>query len=456
MVFVSYSRAEINQVRPVVDRLRRNGVECWLDESNIPVGAAFVVRLGEALARANAFLLIDTPASRASYWVKRERTVALRFANERRSFLIARMFSEVPADLEGPWSISVAFTPAGEEGLLDVFRNQLGRDTSVTQTVLAHNNVREGQFGQPENWVGRHDELDILDEWWAGSVPGAWVRGLGGSGKSGLIQTWVTALEDLGYDRAPPLAVLFLPGRAIESSGQSESPLRSFLKRTIEIQHKLVVLDGFDEASDTRFVEKLLHDALTCGAKVLVSSRQEIPKSLVGSFVAIALNTMSRRESVAFLNQMGMAGPDAIAVAAELGDHPLAVLLFARYVAERNLKPTDALKDLRSHTLRHDAAHKSVHERAASAIGDTVQRAIDAVSPRARRLLSGLCQIDAVELRWPECLPSNISESDATAAVQELSTAGLVQVDRLDAPSRMAIHDLIRDLVKGQGVDRVW
>jgi len=106
MVFVSYSRADINDVRPIVEGLRRNGVECWLDESNIPVGEAFVVQLGEALARGDAFLLIDTPASRASYWVKRQTTVARRFADERRAFLIVRIFSSDLAESKELWSIS--------------------------------------------------------------------------------------------------------------------------------------------------------------------------------------------------------------------------------------------------------------------------------------------------------------------------------------------------------------
>lgn len=195
MVFVSYSRADINDVRPIVERLRRNGVECWLDESNIPVGEAFVVQLGEALARADAFLLIDTPASRASYWVKRETTVARRFADERRAFLIARIFSPGLAESKELWSISAPMTPAGEESLLDVFRDELARAASVTpMQAPAQYNVREGQFGQPQNWSGRQDELDILDDWWVGAVTGAWVRGLGGSGKSGIIQIWVTAL----------------------------------------------------------------------------------------------------------------------------------------------------------------------------------------------------------------------------------------------------------------------
>src|ERR1700740_3654739 len=145
MVFVSYSRAEINMVRPIVERLRRNGVDCWLDESNIPVGEAFVVQLGEALARADAFVLIDTLASRSSYWVKRERITAFRLRDERRAFVVARMFSPELADSGESWGVSVPLTLAGEASLLDFLRNQMLQSASDKPIEIpAGSSGREG------------------------------------------------------------------------------------------------------------------------------------------------------------------------------------------------------------------------------------------------------------------------------------------------------------------------
>lgn len=40
--------------------------------------------------------------------------------------------------------------------------------------------------------------------------------------------------------------------------------------------------------------------------------------------------------------------------------------------------------------------------------------------------------------------------SDALKGVRELLTAGLLQADRLNMPSQLAIHDLVRDFVKTQ------
>ena len=54
MMFVSYSRSDIAATRALVEALVTDGVECWLDESNIPVGQAFVERSGTALSEADS------------------------------------------------------------------------------------------------------------------------------------------------------------------------------------------------------------------------------------------------------------------------------------------------------------------------------------------------------------------------------------------------------------------
>lgn len=451
MVFISYSRADINNVRPIVERLRRNGIDCWLDESNIPVGEAFVVQLGEALARADAFILVDTPASRASYWVKRERITAFRLRDERRAFIVARMFSPELADSGEPWNVSVPLTPAGEEGLLNILRNQMPQSASEKPKQLSSGAGREGDFGQPQNWSGRQEELERLDNWWVGSKAGAWVRGLGGSGKSGLIQTWVTALEYLGYESAQAVGIFFISGREGISSPPSDSSVKDFLRRATRFQRTLIVLDGFDEVTDSVFAEQLLSEALAHGARVLVSSRSAVPEPLLDSFTAIDLDAMSQRDAVAFLAQMGVVGEDALAIAQELRNHPLAVLVFSRYVAESNLKPGDALELIRKQNSQSGVSGANDTESLSKTIGVTLERAIASLSRVAQKLLSSLCRSDAPDLTWPECAPSAIAVSDALAGVKELSTKGLVRVDRFDAPTQLAIHDLVKNYVRSRG-----
>ena len=48
MLFISYSRVDVTGTKNLSEALLSKGVECWLDESNIPVGQAFVAQLGEA------------------------------------------------------------------------------------------------------------------------------------------------------------------------------------------------------------------------------------------------------------------------------------------------------------------------------------------------------------------------------------------------------------------------
>ena len=59
--------------------------------------------------------------------------------------------------------------------------------------------LARGDIGQPENWVGRQQELEHLDMWWGSGSPLAWVQGQAGMGKSGLIRTWMAAFNELGY-----------------------------------------------------------------------------------------------------------------------------------------------------------------------------------------------------------------------------------------------------------------
>src|SRR5436309_4079081 len=93
MIFISYSRSDIGYARGVVEALAAEGIECWLDESNIPVGEAFVERLGTALRNADCFWLVDTPASRSSYWVFRELLTSARYKREGKYHSTLRLYS---------------------------------------------------------------------------------------------------------------------------------------------------------------------------------------------------------------------------------------------------------------------------------------------------------------------------------------------------------------------------
>jgi hypothetical protein len=75
-LFFSYSRSDTDFVVRVRQDLERAGHEVWLDQDDIPGGAAWRRSIGEGIAGADLVLVVVTPASMASPNVERELTVA--------------------------------------------------------------------------------------------------------------------------------------------------------------------------------------------------------------------------------------------------------------------------------------------------------------------------------------------------------------------------------------------
>ena len=65
MLFVSHSRLDSGRLGNLTDRLKALGIDYWLDSANIPVGEAFVARIGQAFRQSQDFLLVDTPGKPA-------------------------------------------------------------------------------------------------------------------------------------------------------------------------------------------------------------------------------------------------------------------------------------------------------------------------------------------------------------------------------------------------------
>jgi hypothetical protein len=75
-LFFSYSRSDSDFVMRVRQDLERVGHQVWLDQDDIPGGAAWRRSIGEGIAGADVVLVVVTPASMASPNVERELTVA--------------------------------------------------------------------------------------------------------------------------------------------------------------------------------------------------------------------------------------------------------------------------------------------------------------------------------------------------------------------------------------------
>jgi hypothetical protein len=438
MLFISYSRDDVIGAKNLSDALLSKGVEFWLDEYNIPVGQAFVAQLGEALQRSDAFLLVDTPASRRSYWVSREIKTAIRYRREARYHALIRAYS--PACEGGIGSLWDDSYPLDSDELVRFtemlsVRSTPRRDAAV-RDASSSVSIESNGLGQPSNWSGRQDELRNLDEWWFGSTRMAWIQGLGGTGKSGLVQTWITALGYLGYDDPVNATVLHMSGREVVETDYAIGRLATWQTNAAN-DCKLFFLDGYDEAHSGANLEVLLQEALRLGFRAVVTSRSQAPSSFFETFQSIDLASMSRRDSTSMLSEFGIGATEGIEAASVLGDHPLALILFARYVASGKCTASEALRDLRS---PRPAELRST-------LRASLAASVRALTPDANQLLGDLCaavDIGIVSLTDFRCQ----WEPPQPDSLRELARASLVQVDHLETPTTFAIHPLVRNFIR--------
>jgi hypothetical protein len=262
------------------------------------------------------------------------------------------------------------------------------------------------------------------------------VQGLGGIGKSGLAQTWITSLAYLGYEDPVRATVLHMPGREVVETADPIGRLATWQQRAAH-ECKLFFLDGYDEAPPGTDLEVLLQEALRLGSRVVVTSRSQAPSSLLDTFRSISLYSMSRRDATSVLAEFGIGGPEGIEAASELGDHPLALMVFARYVASGKRTAAEALRDLRI----------TGPAELGSTLQATLAASVRALTSDARRLLRALCAacdlgvVSLAEFRshWGPARPDTI---------RELARASLIQVDHLETPTTIAIHPLVRNFIK--------
>src|SRR5215468_2353427 len=70
-IFVSYARQDKARVAPLVAALERHGWSVWWDPAIVP-GQEFDDRIAEEIDKASAVVVVWTPASVASRWVRGE------------------------------------------------------------------------------------------------------------------------------------------------------------------------------------------------------------------------------------------------------------------------------------------------------------------------------------------------------------------------------------------------
>lgn len=93
-VFMSHSSLDKLVARRLAVDLGTRGVKVWLDEWEIKPGDSIVERIGQAIVAADALILLLSPASVESHWVRVELDVALFRQLERRRIAVIPVLIE--------------------------------------------------------------------------------------------------------------------------------------------------------------------------------------------------------------------------------------------------------------------------------------------------------------------------------------------------------------------------
>lgn len=97
-VFISYARIDSDFAHKIIDALKQHGITTWIDESSIQPGEDWFTRIGQAVKDCQMMLVILSPNSMNSKWVKRE----LKFADrqQKRVLPLLQAPCSLPPDLE--------------------------------------------------------------------------------------------------------------------------------------------------------------------------------------------------------------------------------------------------------------------------------------------------------------------------------------------------------------------
>lgn len=427
MLFVSYSRPDSGRLGCLTDRLKALGIDYWLDTANIPVGEAFVARIGQALRQSHDFLLVDSQASRRSYWVSREVRSALCRRRERRLRWILKLRMDTIEEQQQEFACDAVVDLADGwkhiESLLKAtpaFETTPERKVATLEQLLAR-----ADAGQPENWVGRQEELERLDVWWRGGLPLAWVEGQAGLGKSGLIRTWIAAFNELGYDAEETCATGYVSGPDLER-GLTE--LEKWVRRHSE-ERLLLMIDGFDEAQHPDLALAFAQRAIDAGVRVLVSSRSAVPSRLASIGTTLTLAGLAASSGEELLRNAGLEEQATAKLLHRYGDSPLMLSMMARELSDGKATVEDLLQIGQT----------------GSGLSQLLARTVGALSPDARRLLETLAD---QPMHGPDDISHSVDSAKTSKALEELVKAGLVSLSSETEEGPVIFHEAIRNWVQ--------
>ena len=124
-VFLSHANQDRGFVDSLAEVMRRHGVPVWYSQTNILGARQWHDEIGAALRRCDWFLIVLSPQSVDSKWVKRELLYALDH-NRYDSKIVPVMYQSCDYEEKLSWTLSifqmVDFTRTIDQGYVDLFR----------------------------------------------------------------------------------------------------------------------------------------------------------------------------------------------------------------------------------------------------------------------------------------------------------------------------------------------
>jgi len=87
-VFISYSHRDTKQAEKLANALKNKGIRVFLDKWSIGIGERIADVLGEGIAGSNYVIILASPESMTSKWVRSELDTALHYENEGKGTLL--------------------------------------------------------------------------------------------------------------------------------------------------------------------------------------------------------------------------------------------------------------------------------------------------------------------------------------------------------------------------------
>jgi hypothetical protein len=138
-VFISYSRADRAAIGDILSNAEKCSLKPWIDTRKIPAGAAFDQSILDGLMRCQAFLLIMTPRSAKSEYVKDELHWALSNREGRVIPVMLKKCDPAAFHLRMSRIQYVDLTPRNKAGKGDLLRAlRLIRDTPSEEQLPLH------------------------------------------------------------------------------------------------------------------------------------------------------------------------------------------------------------------------------------------------------------------------------------------------------------------------------